>query len=99
MIITKNGITIRMSVNDLRVMGRATQGVKVIKLGEDDDIASVAKIEESVLAAKGQTENGEDVVVDTPVAEADTTTAPESETPSTDEDQNNPETPNENTEI
>jgi DNA gyrase subunit A len=52
MIITKNGITIRMSVNDLRVMGRATQGVKLIRLGDDDDIASVAKIEESVLASE-----------------------------------------------
>lgn len=92
-----------MSVNDLRVMGRATQGVKVIKLGEDDDIASVAKIEESVLAAEGQTENGEDLVIETPVAEVDGTTTPETETPNTDtpapdNDQNNPETPNENTE-
>ena len=104
MIITKNGITIRMSVNDLRVMGRATQGVKVIKLGEEDDIASVAKIEESVLAAEGQTENGEDIVIETPVSEADGTTTPTTETPNTDtpaseDDQNNPETPNENTDI
>ncbi len=52
MIITKNGITIRMSVNNLRVMGRATQGVKLIRLGDDDDIASVAKIAESVLASE-----------------------------------------------
>ena len=104
MIITKNGITIRMSVNGLRVMGRATQGVKVIKLGEDDDIASVAKIEESVLAAEGQTENGEDLVIESPVAEADgttetTTETPNTENPASDDDQNNPETPNENTDI
>ncbi len=52
MIITKNGITIRMTVDDLRVMGRATQGVKVIRLTEDDEIASVAKIEESILKAE-----------------------------------------------
>lgn len=45
MIINKSGITIRMEVNDLRVMGRATQGVKVIKLNEEDEISSVEKIE------------------------------------------------------
>jgi DNA gyrase subunit A len=52
MIITKNGITIRMEVKDLRVMGRATQGVKLIKLSDEDEIASVAKIEESILASE-----------------------------------------------
>ncbi len=46
MIINKSGITIRLSVSKLRVMGRATQGVKLIRLNEDDEIASVAKIEE-----------------------------------------------------
>ena len=46
MIINKSGITIRMAVNELRVMGRATQGVRLIKLAEDDEIASVAKVEE-----------------------------------------------------
>ena len=45
MIINTSGITIRMSVNDMRVMGRATQGVRLIKLGEQDEIAAVAKIE------------------------------------------------------
>ena len=49
MIITKNGITIRMQVDELRVMGRATQGVKVIRLKDDDEIGSVAKVEESVI--------------------------------------------------
>ena len=44
MIINKSGITIRMSVSDLRVMGRATQGVRLIKLGEGDEISSVAKV-------------------------------------------------------
>jgi len=46
MIINKSGITIRLSVSKLRVMGRATQGVKLIRLNDDDEIASVAKIEE-----------------------------------------------------
>ncbi len=45
MIITKDGITIRMAVKDLRVMGRATQGVKVINLRDEDGIAAVAKID------------------------------------------------------
>lgn len=45
MIINTSGITIRMSVSDMRVMGRATQGVRLIKLGEKDEIAAVAKIE------------------------------------------------------
>ena len=42
MITTRNGIIIRMSVADIRVMGRATQGVRVIKVPEGDQIADVA---------------------------------------------------------
>ncbi|MEQ9166277.1 MAG: DNA gyrase C-terminal beta-propeller domain-containing protein, partial [Fulvivirga sp.] len=45
MIINKSGITIRMAVENLRVMGRATQGVKLIRLNENDEISSVEKIE------------------------------------------------------
>jgi len=44
MIINKSGIAIRMAVADLRVMGRATQGVRLIKVREDDAIAAVAKV-------------------------------------------------------
>ena len=44
MIITKKGITIRMHVDALRVMGRATQGVKLINLKGNDEIAAVAKV-------------------------------------------------------
>ena len=44
MVINKSGITIRIGVDTLRVMGRATQGVKIIRLREDDSIASVAKV-------------------------------------------------------
>ncbi|PWL31737.1 DNA gyrase subunit A [uncultured Roseivirga sp.] len=46
MIINKSGITIRISVENLRVMGRATQGVKLIRLQEGDEISSVEKIEQ-----------------------------------------------------
>jgi DNA gyrase subunit A len=45
MIITKNGNTIRMSVKDIRVMGRNTQGVRLINLDENDDIAAVTVVE------------------------------------------------------
>lgn len=44
MIITKMGITIRMKMSEMRVMGRATQGVRLIKVRDKDDIASVAKV-------------------------------------------------------
>ena len=44
MVINKSGITIRIGVNTLREMGRATQGVKIIRLRDEDSIASVAKV-------------------------------------------------------
>ncbi len=45
MIINKSGIVIRIGVDQLRVMGRATQGVRLITLKGDDEIASIAKVE------------------------------------------------------
>ncbi len=45
MIINKSGVTIRVSVADIRVAGRATQGVKVISLREGDSIAAVCSVE------------------------------------------------------
>lgn len=47
MIITKSGLTIRLEVASLRVMGRNTQGVKLINLRNDDAIAAVAKVSAS----------------------------------------------------
>ena len=44
MVINKSGVTIRIGVDTLRVMGRATQGVKLIRLRDGDAIASVAKV-------------------------------------------------------
>lgn len=63
MIINKSGITIRMSVADLRVMGRATQGVRLIKMKETDEIASVAKVskEEEVEELDGEIQEITDV--------------------------------------
>jgi DNA gyrase subunit A len=64
MIITQNGLTIRVAVKTIRVMGRAAQGVKIINLKNSDRIASVAKVrhetEEKDTAALGQNSDGED---------------------------------------
>ena len=53
MIINKSGIAIRMGVEDLRVMGRATQGVKLINLKSSDSIAAVAKVMKDEDAVEG----------------------------------------------
>lgn len=58
MIINKSGISIRISVAELRVMGRATQGVRLIKLNEEDEISSVEKIQK-IDDADGVAEVGE----------------------------------------
>lgn len=63
MITTKNGIMIRMPVEGIRVMGRATQGVRVINLKKGEVIASIAKVprsdEEDTTDMEGQvTDNG-----------------------------------------
>ena len=60
MIINKSGIAIRMEVESLRVMGRATQGVRLINLRENDSIAAVAK----VLKDDDEIEDVEDIEVD-----------------------------------
>jgi len=65
MIINKSGIAIRMAVKDLRVMGRATQGVKLINIKKGDSIAAVAKViheeqdeqEETILQTEDATSN------------------------------------------
>src|SRR5690606_23405641 len=44
MIINKSGVTIRTGVKEMRVMGRATQGVRLINLKKNDEIAAVAKV-------------------------------------------------------
>jgi DNA gyrase subunit A len=60
MIINRSGIAIRMEVESLRVMGRATQGVRLINLRNDDTIAAVAK----VLKDDEDIEDVEDIEVD-----------------------------------
>jgi DNA gyrase subunit A len=88
MIITKSGITIRLAVKDLRVIGRATQGVRLINLGDNDEIASVAKVDVDPEEQKAmenengtvdgineQQDSGEDAGSDAP--ETDITPEPE----------------------
>lgn len=57
MIINKSGIAIRLTVEDLRVMGRATQGVRLINIKGDDSIAAVAK----VMREDEEEENGDEM--------------------------------------
>lgn len=76
MIINRSGITIRISVDGLRIMGRATQGVRLIKIGENDKISSVEKIskeeveaiEEAIVASD---ENPEIAIDESPTDETD----------------------------
>ncbi|MEE4176950.1 MAG: DNA gyrase subunit A [Bacteroides sp.] len=56
MIINKSGLTIRLSVSSLRDMGRATQGVRLISLKNEDEIAAVTKVQESILNGAGEDE-------------------------------------------
>jgi DNA gyrase subunit A len=72
MIINKSGIVIRLAVQSLRVMGRATQGVRLISLRNNDSIAAVAKVEhsedeEEVLL------NEDGTIMETPTDEEDNT--------------------------
>ncbi|MES2448423.1 MAG: DNA gyrase subunit A [Bacteroidota bacterium] len=86
MIINKSGIVIRIVVSELRVMGRATQGVRLITLKGNDEIASVAKIEhEDVIE---EVEDAEIVDGEEPSEEK---TSPSNETPSEDNNTDNNE--------
>jgi DNA gyrase subunit A len=61
MIINKSGITIRMEVKNLRVMGRATQGVRLINIKDNDAIASVAKVVHEEEPEINENENGTEI--------------------------------------
>lgn len=77
MIINKSGIVIRISVEQLRVMGRATQGVRLINLKGDDEIASITKVdreeeEEEVIADEdGEMPTTKDRETSTEITESD----------------------------
>ena len=75
MIINRSGVLIRINISDLRVMGRATQGVKVINLKGKDKIAAVAKVsldhienENNAPTEELETENAEDGTENVPKA-------------------------------
>lgn len=75
MITCKSGITIRMAVADIREAGRATQGVRLIRMDDSDEIAAVARLdeqEEEVAATEvnldGSAENAENENGDAPAA-------------------------------
>jgi len=79
MIINRSGIIIRMAVSNLRVMGRATQGVRLIKINEGDAIAAVTKVDveeegtvlEDINGEILTEENGEDQIMDTGAPETE----------------------------
>ena len=85
MIINKSGVIIRIAISELRTMGRATQGVRLITLKGNDEIASVAKIEHDEDEEKELDENGES-------SETESTTDEAGEEPTTGEE---PAEPNE----
>jgi len=86
MITNKSGVMIRLRMDDLRVMGRATQGVRLINLKGNDTIASVAKVPRS---------EDEVVLVEEVIVGADQTPSSVGETPTS--EANNESLNNENT--
>ena len=88
MIINRSGVIIRIAVADLRVMGRATQGVRLINLKKNDSIAAVAKVsvdeeEEDVLEGievSDEDANTESNSTENESSEADKSDSPEEET-------------------
>ncbi len=77
MIINRSGLTIRLSVSELRVMGRATQGVRLINLRDNDTIAAVAKVQveeardEETIENGTEEQNGNEDVIDEGQEQAD----------------------------
>jgi DNA gyrase subunit A len=63
----KSGVTIRTSIADIREAGRATQGVKLIRLDENDEIAATSKIEEQDVPEEGEIAEIESVTEDTSI--------------------------------
>ncbi|MCB9359760.1 MAG: DNA gyrase subunit A [Flavobacteriales bacterium] len=71
MIINKSGIVIRLAVQSLRVMGRATQGVRLISLRNNDSIAAVAKVEHSEDEEEEVLLNEDGTIMETPTDNED----------------------------
>ncbi|WP_407481463.1 DNA gyrase subunit A [Elizabethkingia meningoseptica] len=84
MIINKSGVAIRMSVEEMRVMGRNTQGVRLINLKGNDEIAAIAKIE--VDKSVEEDEELEEGVENTDIVNASDNVITEENTPQSDAD-------------
>ena len=95
MVINKSGITIRIGVDTLREMGRATQGVKIIRLRDNDSIASVAKVSKFKEEEEVELDDDGNPIV---IEEATETTELNNETKSVDIPENSEESDEKNTE-
>ncbi len=89
MVINKSGVTIRIRVDTLREMGRATQGVKIIRLKEDDSIASVAKVSRFEVQEDDLLEGEEGEVKNEDISEEKNETPNEDINETTEENNNN----------
>jgi len=89
MIINKSGVAIRMNMDEMRVMGRNTQGVKMINLKKNDEIAAIAKVEmdKDVEDDSGEIEEGVETATDN--QENDTESAPQADSQDSAEDTEN----------
>ncbi|MFD1928383.1 DNA gyrase subunit A [Sporosarcina siberiensis] len=74
MLITIHGILIRMAIEDISVIGRSTQGVRLIRLGEDELVATVAKVLKEEIEVEGIDEEGTEEVIINNDAEMETET-------------------------
>ncbi|PZU09442.1 MAG: DNA gyrase subunit A, partial [Chryseobacterium sp.] len=88
MIINKSGVAIRMGMDEMRVMGRNTQGVRLINLKKNDEIAAIAKVEmdKDVEEDSEENEEGAETVADN---QENNTEVPQVENESTTEETEN----------
>ena len=89
MITCKSGVTIRTSIASIREAGRATQGVKLIRLDEGDEIAAITKINDSEIDEEAEGNDGEAVVIDTELKDKNVDADFENEVDDDDEISNN----------
>jgi DNA gyrase subunit A len=85
MIINKSGVAIRMNMDEMRVMGRNTQGVRMINLKKNDEIAAIAKVEmdKDVAEEDEENEEGTEIIADN---QENNTEAPQTENENSNEE-------------
>ena len=71
MLITINGILIRMDIDDISVIGRSTQGVRLIRLGDDELVATVAKVEKEEVEEEEEDEEDASKIAKTSLIETE----------------------------